>query len=375
LQVIIKSWDFMPANVIKPYATTYICHLVELVACLGLYWQSFVEGTWYLRAEGNGLQLQSTRIESLGVMVLFRVTGKSTFESNRVIPSYDIKELCFGFVPNIFDDEYDVLKLTLLFGAPENVERTLHLLGFGPEARKNWEISHAHLFSVSFEIIGMLGKTFRLRGSNFRMLPNPTRDAWQSNRGPWSKITFRLMETFIQNLKEVTSANRYLPDHPIFGILNLCNEMREIVKYGPANMKIEALEAVHNAIDSTTIYLLSIKQSFVLTIVVSHITAVLEVLGDPESRLSRMFPVYRDEGSLITFYFQNIRPRVVKPAPESNGDLSDLPTEEEIEQRDTLWICLIFRMLCWFLLHDFHEKDVNIVTSGLKRSRMPVYIG
>ena len=30
-----RSWDFMPAQVTRPYATSAICHLVEMVVMLG----------------------------------------------------------------------------------------------------------------------------------------------------------------------------------------------------------------------------------------------------------------------------------------------------------------------------------------------------
>ena len=36
---------------------------------------------------------------------------------------------------------------------------------------------------------------------------------------------------------------------------------------------------------------------------------------------------------------------------------------------------LIFRMVCWFSLHDFDKNDVNIMPADMKGSRMPVFIG
>lgn len=39
-----------------------------------------------------------------------------------------------------------------------------------------------------------------------------------------------------------------------------------------------------------------------------------------------------------------------------------------------VWCTLVFRMLCWLLLHDFHRKDVQISKSELYGSRLPVYI-
>lgn len=39
-----------------------------------------------------------------------------------------------------------------------------------------------------------------------------------------------------------------------------------------------------------------------------------------------------------------------------------------------IWYTLVFRMLCWLLLHDFHKKDVQISKSELLDSRLSVYI-
>jgi hypothetical protein len=44
------------------------------------------------------------------------------------------------------------------------------------------------------------------------------------------------------------------------------------------------------------------------------------------------------------------------------------------EPAQDVWCTLVFRMLCWLLLHDFHKKDVQTPKSELLGSRLPVYI-
>jgi len=111
-----RSYDFMPANVQKPFATTTISHLVELVGLMGMYWKAFEEGKGNVRAEGNGCMLTSTHIHGLGLMTTFAITGNSKFEESRVIPNYDIKELVFGFFPSM---------LGLLDVGGKGIKRTL----------------------------------------------------------------------------------------------------------------------------------------------------------------------------------------------------------------------------------------------------------
>jgi hypothetical protein len=77
------------------------------------------------------------------------------------------------------------------------------------------------------------------------------------------------------------------------------------------------------------------------------------------------------EDALLGHYFSMVRPAVVG----NYGPDKKLLTKVEKEERNILWISLMFRMLCWFLLHDFDKADVKIVPSDLKGSRMPIFIG
>ncbi|KAH6884006.1 hypothetical protein B0T10DRAFT_580225 [Thelonectria olida] len=47
---------------------------------------------------------------------------------------------------------------------------------------------------------------------------------------------------------------------------------------------------------------------------------------------------------------------------------------EEKQGINDVWCVLVFRMICWLLLHDFHKMDVQIDKDGLFGSRLPVYI-
>lgn len=83
----------------------------------------------------------------------FAVSGKATFQENRVIPSDDIKNLCFGFVLDIFGTQGyqarhpDAQSLNLVFGQPEDVRSTLESLGCSADLVKKYEKDHKHIFS------------------------------------------------------------------------------------------------------------------------------------------------------------------------------------------------------------------------------------
>lgn len=117
---------------------------------LGMYWKVFDQTSWNMTAEGNGYILTSTIVHGLGVMVVFSTTGPSKFTRNRVIPTKKIKDLSFGFVPNIFEYKRDAQSLELLFGTKEEVSTTLESLGCQADMLSKYAKDHKHIFSGLF---------------------------------------------------------------------------------------------------------------------------------------------------------------------------------------------------------------------------------
>lgn len=101
----LKSWDTMPDTIKKPYATTTICHIVEIAAMLGLHWREFDRSNHKYLAEGNGYLLTGHEVQDLGIGFNFQTYGTNKFEQNRIIPTDEIKLLAFGNVSTIFRPE------------------------------------------------------------------------------------------------------------------------------------------------------------------------------------------------------------------------------------------------------------------------------
>lgn len=97
-----RGWDTMPSNVKKPYAMTIISHLIEMAAMLGLYRKVFDRAEDKYRAEGNGCMLTGTAVPDLGLDFNFQVTRNRKFKETRLIPTGDVRNLCFGAVPTIY---------------------------------------------------------------------------------------------------------------------------------------------------------------------------------------------------------------------------------------------------------------------------------
>ena len=220
----------------------------------------------------------------------------------------------------------------------------------------------------------MLGQVVRLRGSSFRMVPNPTYDHWRKNIGrkaSW-KIT-RLMEVFQRHLQELIISENLNPEHQAVLISKSWGQISKLDCSNESNLSIECREAIHDAIDNITVYLLNSKQADVLSVLVSHISNVVDVLDNPNSPLNTIALTNANkEETLFAFYFENIRPAVV-----TSSDTNRKVAKNSVEgaQRSAIWISLMFRMLCWLLIHDFDKADVRVAPSDLKGSRMSVFIG
>jgi hypothetical protein len=200
------------------------------------------------------------------------------------------------------------------------------------------------------------------------MVPNPTGDQWVKKIG--SKASWRitrLMEVFQEKLKELIGINEIPPGKEVNDILAHWERISHLSR--PV-LSIHAREAVHDALDQTTEYLLSLIQADLLAVLVSHITHVVQVLADPNSPLNTIVLAHKED-ALLRYYFYKIRPAVVGQR-DANGDA---PSDSELDRRNVIWVSLLFRMLCWFLLHDFDKADIMMVPPDLKGSRMPVYIG
>jgi hypothetical protein len=265
----------------------------------------------------------------------------------------------------------------------------------------------------------MLAKVFRIRGSNFKMIPNPTKDVW--NR-PFSPI--ELMAEFHRNLesliaeyssssqlKDIKDAwqeiqpiwlqnskpddgpdDKKPADAPDIGPNNAHNKKPEVEVEdelddksddesddkpgGRADIDIDLREAIHKCVDAATRFLHrhSTPRSTVISVMGTHLTIVLEELGHLGSYLSS--PACNKESNFIEYYFTSISRQVSGYVSSGNPELAPLMelSDERKWERLEIWVTLLFRMCCWFLLHDFDKSDVLILPSRLKGSRLPVYI-
>ncbi|KAK2017315.1 hypothetical protein LZ32DRAFT_576760 [Colletotrichum eremochloae] len=493
-----RSFDTVPAMK-KPFATTTISHLIELAAILGIYWKVFDRDNNQYRAEGNGYSLTGSRIPDLGIQFVFEKTGHTAFEARRVIPTSEVKELCFGRVPTMFrqkiNDDEDVewqnplktssgtgFRLEILqLGSPKEIAETLTQIGcngsttlYFTEGKKN-----EHLFPVTFEVLGMLARVLHIDKRCFRFLPNPTIFAWDKESFSLPRLLAAFSSLLLNDLQAIEEEIEAISDDSlenetstavanIQGLSKSAEALRKAFENDP-KLTRDRMTALHQAIAMADGMLVKEDmEDIVLDVIRRHLQQVLAAINNPASGGAFKvsfdhlldIPLEMRESRFMETYFNNILWLVIGSAKNSKRDdevvsqaihedtekrrflnrngqplsanaaLAPKPgtspiadgsqTEsmpptpgiskrgswphrvetEEHERSDTskmktisekpgwativskhvemqrvaVWYTLVFRMICWLMLHDFDKKDVQLPKSELIGNRQTVFI-
>ncbi|KAG6361013.1 hypothetical protein INS49_009232 [Diaporthe citri] len=486
LQPKLRSWDTMPDAVKKPYATTTICHIVEIAAMLGLHWREFDRSNHKYLAEGNGYLLTGHEVQDLGIAFNFQMYGGNKFEQNRIIPTDEIKLLAFGNVSTIYrpeagkdgkvpyDNEDPKNTWVLQFGSTTELVESLTHFGCNSKTTNYFrdpQKKHAHLFPVVFEVLGMIAKPMYIENTYYRYLPNPTTYSW-------NKKNFSLPKLILEFNRAVNDDD-IAPetDH----LVQLRKWVYDVAKHlqnkkawrDDSVFPMTLLRALHEAIAKCDKYLKDEGADLVSLVIREHVQEIMRLLntrapssssdsGDestlsarenqtfdelnsagPEEKQQKFMDIYfttvaqavtrnchevlrkknstryvhspsqsrvdlgmaatpddaattvRDSvGSELSGSNPNekadaaevqVQPRrsstpqlLVTPGHPREGEgmarLKRMSTTLHEQLTGNVWCTLVFRMLCWLLLHDFHKKDVQISKSELYGSRLPVYI-
>lgn len=462
-----KSWDIMPNDMKRPYATTTIGHMIEILAMLGIYWRVLNPEENRFRAQGNGFLVTGSNVDELGIVFTFQKVGSARFKENRIIPNDNVKELCFGYCPTIFrsiaDKPGDMGTLQLASLAA--IAETLTVIGCNAKTVRYFSnpsenTRYSHLFSgtfldcpvlqeyyvnvssVTFEMLGMVGAALQISGTTFRMLPNPSVHRWNRRSFSMRHLLYSynraLGQAITESVQEFQAQPRSEPIRMIGSRIGAImaafseaeNQLgRDITTEDHALYNDTVVSALHCAIGDCDRLFNNDNVSLVMLVLRAHLEVVLELLnfrnanglryggGDGELRHENeqmehtTFDINREvkllqfrrldwasygekHTSLMEVYFFLIRLDVIKKiceessreserentlyTPLRTNETNPAGTEEhKQEQRrmiNEIWCVLVFRMICWLLLHDFHHMDIQVDKHELFESRLPVYI-
>lgn len=253
-------------------------------------------------------------------------------------------------------------------------------------------------------MIAMLSKVFRIPGTNYKRLPNPTPDPWLNDLSA-CKIQSEFQGNIARMIHEAQSPSNVLAR------LNWVDaiwqeSLQPVWQSNPSEISIDMRDAVQSAISAIdNEFLHTYGETQILFIAGAHVSVVLEEISDPKSFLHsrdcdteeeiwhHYFYVIREK--VINFQGSSVRERVVEKtgniaallSPDNeqaglgngnaNGMVSKPNSIHSVSKgslREEIWLMLMFRMSLWWLLHDFDEKDALILPPRLMGSRMPVYI-
>lgn len=106
-----RSWDFMPPEIVRPFATSNVGDIIALAHRLGMRWKDIRPDDGVMRAEGNSQSITSTSVRGFGLLLQYsfdrgtlgKLKRTSVFQRTLTIPSREADMLGFQIVPGSRD--------------------------------------------------------------------------------------------------------------------------------------------------------------------------------------------------------------------------------------------------------------------------------
>ena len=275
----------------------------------------------------------------------------------------------------------------------------------------------------------MVGKTIHVEDTVFRMLPNPTVFYWDPNT--FSMPT--LMAEFLTSLRILKSEKLLKDSKQIADILDwadshdshftklrasssiLVNISEDISGVNLVN----ELSHLRKGIELCDKFFQPATFSLVRKVLRIHIQEILNILNEKKDTTTNTKDNAKKDGEydenapitiddidsafvnekeylLMQMYFETVRKNVTRILTQQDGKSKKIeakrarrgsinsgkageagvkPPELIPEDKvNEIWCTLVFRMLCWLQLHEFHKMDIQVSKSDAYASRIPVYI-
>jgi len=183
-----RSWDFMPPDVVRPFASISLSDIAILARRIGMEWTVFKPVEGVIEAQGNGHLLSSAVVRGLGLMLNYRCIRSSKLIADRafsvdadfmMIPesfvcSATTDMMWFGILPG--NPDLGLGHLELKIGTNEDIQSTLVALDPTETAARNLrriqdnDPQNLHGFC---DIVPMVAPWLRQRGTTINQYPRP----------------------------------------------------------------------------------------------------------------------------------------------------------------------------------------------------------
>ena len=399
-----RSWDFMPPEIVRPFATSNVGTIIALAHRLGMRWREIRLDDGVMRAEGSSQSITSTSVRGFGLLLQYtfdrgaldRLEQTSDMLHTLTIPSREADMLGFQIVPGyrelylpdfIFDNStvFPAVKLAMtklginrdiqdMYG--ETFERSGSLRGFS-------------------DLIGMVTPFLPLPGSSVVQIFSPYPEVsdgptrwWEgfvvyhrrllkyeeeqkktgddSDQLKWVLERFEYMRsTYPWNQCpswEAESANNETRNGRSIGFLN---DLRDI--WTMTTTYFETLQMHYRHLESS-------KRFRYIDLVGAHIAQAVYFQDIAEVNIRAGMAGRSDLGDGRSLRVAEGMHIYVDQIPKVVDFMMKKGFDDERITREAWWT-LILRAMCWHRSVAFMEiQSGNLVPPSFHGSRIPVYI-
>ena len=394
-----RSWDFMPPDIVRPFATSNVGDVIALAHRLGMRWKEIRPDDGVLRAEGNGQSIISTTVRGFGLLLQYTfdriIVEDLKHVSNRgstvTIPSREADMLGFQIVPGCKDlDLPDFIFDGSAGFSP--IQQAMVQLGIRYEVRKMYagfyERRSGGLDGFT-DLVGMVAPFLPLPGSSVVQIFTPFPKFYVSPTNWWEGFAvfhIRLSQAMEEQTKAGNKSEqmawvldrfeymeRTYPDKQTPSWKDENSNKR--VKNGRSLVYLDDLRTIWLATTDYFRNLQSQKSFRYIDLVGAHIAQAVyysdltnEHIKDRSNKRFQLGDLFRSEGMVegMHIYVDQI-PKVVDFMKEKKFDDAKIVREA--------WWTLILRAMCWHRSIAWIEiPKNNLVSSSFLGSRIPVYI-
>ena len=396
------SWDFMPPDIVRPFAITTVSDIAIIARRLGMSWQIFNPEGGIMRAEGNGHGISSTLTRSIGLVLQYIhlegaviTSGKLTdATANRLtkaelyIPTREADMMGFGILPGC-----DSLKVPYFkVGTTAEIYTTMDILDRTRKASNKlrdvnrllvgkWDAHCTYGFS---DIISLAAPMIRQRRTTIVRVPTP---AEYCSSLLSHKECFVVFHNRLKEYLSTPSGDRLFEQADWvlkrYELLNLRYSQweNEVENDSRINGRdLDFLEEVHDCWDAATEFFVQLQernQLRYLDLMASHISHAVNYWGDASNQLNKgkardNYGLRDLEAEGAHLYFDNL-PLIVE-------DMRKKGFKGPEKLVHNAWFMLMFRAFCWWRCHYLQPgEDQGFKGSTLPSrywgSKLPVYIG
>ena len=385
-----RSWDFMPPELTRPFASSNVGDIIAIAHRLGMGWTDLRPEEGIMRAEGRGLTITSTTVRGLGILLQFSNDNvshpKFGLWEDLTIPCEWADALGFGIIVcrgvahlhnMILDDEDDSVRtiLSTLKMDREVIERFC-------DSIPQWGLQGLG------DLISLVAPFMPIEGLTVRKIMKIHRDFCPNHFKEWEE--FHAFELRLEQLYQRGECSEQME--------HLRTEFRGMeATWGWVwtnqdrdpdsgnDVPIEYLDDLHTLWRDATFYLYDvykdIRYGFFGDLIAAHIFQAIE---DPEM----VGKADRDQLKRKEFEEGLDKSRSWRTAARMHLYIDRIPMvvqfmkeKDYVDEKRVVdaWWTLIFRAMCWHRAHYMIEGKARgyggiPVKSKFHNSKLPVYI-